>query len=301
MKYYITFCKHTKLPKEGDYEKVKFYFKYICTNYIGKPEEDLKYKDISIEIKITKDLISQWNLHPNKDLEKILFEFGKRYIIEKIKDETIQNKERLDLNIFDQDKKCPYNPDKIENFNNYSETIYIPEKSLNNNINYNQLAIKITKKRDYINSIFFNKYNEKLFLLKSERDTSQLNQSSYSENEFTCRICSLSNMVTNLNGRKLKEILNSSIQENKTLDLLEEYLISLVKNSGKIIKTFRNINKIRQAFPIHGDENSGLIDAYAYFGIKYPIENYNEVWKILLKYYLTSLENILNILTQEKE
>ena len=209
--------------------------------------------------------------------------------------------EEIFLATYDQPNTCPYNPDRIEDPDKYSEIIEIPEKSLQENINFNQLAAEIIEKRHNINVIFYDKYKCKLFLLKQEKDLLQLFKEANSEEELTYRLCSLANLVTNLNGNKIKEILSSSLKDNKTIDLFEEYLKSLTNNSEDIIKTFRNINKIRQAFPVHADENSGLNEAYKYFNIKYPIDNYNETWKKLLNNYSISLEKILNIFTQEKE
>lgn len=82
----------------------------------------------------------------------------------------------------------------------------------------------------------------------------------------------------------------------KSLQLLEAYLSLNNVSKSNIADTFRNINKIRQGYPIHGDRSKGVLDAHKYFKITYPITDYSAAWKVLLNSYLKALQQLLEIL-----
>jgi len=64
----------------------------------------------------------------------------------------------------------------------------------------------------------------------------------------------------------------------------------------EIIDTFRSINRLRQMYPIHGDNVDGVQEAHRYFGIEYPINNSSEAWKSILVFYRDALQRILEII-----
>ena len=147
--------------------------------------------------------------------------------------------------------------------------------------------------RDYINAIFKERHGGKLLILKEERDVLQFFISTNSSEEFIYRLSALRNVVTNLNEAILREITKIDDSQVKSLSLLEKYLLTYNNYDDFSIKVFRSINRLRQAYPIHGDNINGVQDAHKFFKLEYPISDYSESWKKLLINYLDALRRIL--------
>jgi hypothetical protein len=49
-------------------------------------------------------------------------------------------------------------------------------------------------------------------------------------------------------------------------------------------------------YPVHTDRAKGVLEAYNYFGIEYPTNNFQNTWEILLQNYHKLLSNLLNII-----
>ncbi len=82
----------------------------------------------------------------------------------------------------------------------------------------------------------------------------------------------------------------------KSIQLLEDYLNKSGVLKPQIIDTLRNINKMRQGYPVHGDRAKGVLEAHRYFAIEYPIADYGAAWKKLLNSYLETLQQLLKAL-----
>ena len=68
--------------------------------------------------------------------------------------------------------------------------------------------------------------------------------------------------------RKITGIDNSDI---KSISLVDEYLRKYKGYNDKITRVFKTINRLRQSYPIHGDNVSGVQDAHRFLNIPYPI------------------------------
>ena len=162
---------------------------------------------------------------------------------------------------------------------------------------FSELAAYIIDTRDNINTLFHKLHNAKLFILDQERDLLQLFRNAQSPEEFIFRVTSLRNIITNINDKILVELVNNNLTDNKSINLFESYLKIEFSNEYEesIIKIFRHINRLRMSYPIHSDQVDGIIEALKYFGLVYPIDDFSNAWKIILKQYKKSLEILLEL------
>jgi hypothetical protein len=160
------------------------------------------------------------------------------------------------------------------------------------------LCATIIEACDNINAVYHHKYNEKLVLLREERDLLQFFQDCESAEEFSCRISSLRNAATNLNVDSLRKVTGITDSKVQSIGLLEGYLIGIQGFQAEIIQPLKELNRLRQGYPVHGDRAAGVLDALAYFGISYPASDFSAAWRLLLQRYRETLQQILE-LTQE--
>lgn len=57
----------------------------------------------------------------------------------------------------------------------------------------------------------------------------------------------------------------------RSISLLDSYLKQFNNYDEVVIHTLRNINRLRQMYPFHGDNVAGVQEAHRYFGINYPV------------------------------
>lgn len=160
------------------------------------------------------------------------------------------------------------------------------------------MASSIIDARDNINAIFNLRNKDKLIVLVEERDLLQLFRDAQTMEEFFYRLCALANAATHMNTKCLRRLTQIEDTKVKSIQLLESYLDKIGIAGSKIIKTLRNINKLRQSYPVHGDRTKGVLEAHEYFTIEYPIADYSVTWKKLLKRYLEALQKLLKELKE---
>ena len=163
------------------------------------------------------------------------------------------------------------------------------------NVNENKLTASIITARDNINDIFYKKHKTKLLLLNEERNLLDFFQNANTVEEFSHRVASLGQVSQHLNIEILRSITKETNKEIKSIQLLDKFLTSLGKQSKEISETLKNLNRVRQGYPIHTDL-SGNIDALGYFGINYPIKDYDSAWQTLLNSYYVALDKLRQIL-----
>lgn len=163
----------------------------------------------------------------------------------------------------------------------------------------NKIAGEIIQYRDLINAIVYNKHKEKLLELDQERNLFDFFKSANSSEEFSHRIASLASLVGKMNKKLLIKLTDESDKTKGTIALLNSLIEVKYKNRSTAVETLRKINKLRQGYPIHTDKAKGIIDAYNYFEIEYPITDFQRAWKILLKKYMESLKQIFDLLKTE--
>jgi hypothetical protein len=89
-----------------------FPYSVVRSDLIGAPEETSSTKRFKLKLGISRSLASCWNLQPDK-LIKVLFEYGKRYVIQRLKDNTLTSEQELFLTSSSYPTVCPFDPDRI--------------------------------------------------------------------------------------------------------------------------------------------------------------------------------------------
>ncbi|MHC1574408.1 MAG: hypothetical protein ACXQTY_01185 [Candidatus Methanogasteraceae archaeon] len=129
----VRFGKPEPLPKNRDAVEYQFPFTVVDSSLIGSPEEESETKQHSIKVCITGVLVACWRsraLLSRPDLVKVLFEYGKRHIAEKLEGGTLSDKEELYLSTSNYPDECPFDPSMISDPSQASINVTIPEKSL---------------------------------------------------------------------------------------------------------------------------------------------------------------------------
>ena len=108
----VRFGKPYLLPPTRDAVEYQFPFTVVDSSLIGSPEEESETKQHSVKVGITGVLDACWRLS-RPDLVKVLFEYGKQHIVEKLKDGTLSDKEELRLLTSSHPSKCPFDPSTI--------------------------------------------------------------------------------------------------------------------------------------------------------------------------------------------
>jgi len=229
---------------------------------------------------------------------RVMYEYGKRHVIEKIREGTLSGSEEIDLHTGNAERPCPFDPERIENPMNAEVKVDLSEKKFMEDSSFLSLASSIIDARDNINAIFNLRNKDKLIILVEERDLLQFFRDAQTKEDFFYRLCALTNAATKMNNQCLRRLTKIADTQVKSIQLLESYLDKIGIQHNGIIKTLRNINKLRQGYPVHGDRTKGVLDAHKYFGLEYPITDYSASWKRLLEKYLDALQKLLNALKE---
>lgn len=287
----IQFTEVQSLPQTGKTTNdFIFYYNVTDENGIVSPPK-------TIAISISWMLNTMWGFQAS-DLIKVLVQIAKDKISEKIKEGTLNDFEEVVLLTNNSPNVSPYDP---KNLPDVAEAIYeveIGTKSLSEKVAENKLAAAIIEMRDIINAVFYSKNNQKLLLLNEERNLLDFFKPAITEEDFSHRIASLGQISRNLNVDVLRKLTSETDTSVKSVQLLDKLLITIGQSDKSIIDTLKYLGRIRQGYPIHTDV-AGIIEGLAYFKVNYPIEDYENAWKILLKSYLHSLKALYKIFSDE--
>ncbi|MBL4898776.1 MAG: hypothetical protein JKX76_03895 [Colwellia sp.] len=286
----ISFAQAHYLPSSRD--AIEFEFSY---HIIDEDQEDgSTVKQGVVKVSISGSLSSTWGFQIWDDpkeyylnLEKILLQYGAEKVIEKLKEGTLNQYEDVPLLTTNCPSICPYNPDDLIETKSAIYEVEMPQKKLIEEIQENNLAATIIETRDYINTFFKEGYNQKLIKLDQERNLLDLFKTANSEEELSHRTASLAQLSRSFNVKVLRELTGEIDKQKRSVELLGIFLKSKSIQDEKITKTLQCIGRIRTGYPVHTDANT--IKGLAYFGIDYPIKDYNDAWVTLLKKYLEIL------------
>jgi hypothetical protein len=278
--------------------ELSFPFRLVDSDLIGKPEEESKSTYHQISVVVTGSLVSSWNFTDDQ-LLRVMYEYGKRHVVEKIREGTLSEFEEIDLHTRNVELPCPFDPDRIENPIDSVVKVETDEKKFMEDSTTLALASSIIDARDNINAIFNLINKDKLIVLVEERDLLQLFRDVQTREEFSYRLCALANAATQMNIKCLRQLTQIEDTRVKSIELLESYIDKIGIQNKEFIKTLRNINKLRQGYPVHGDRIKGVLEAHKYFEIEYPIADFSTSWKILLKKYLEALHQLLKALKEK--
>jgi hypothetical protein len=298
MKKKIEFKSSIALGKTRDATDYLFQYDLVDSTFVGMPEEQNRTSHFDIKVGGTRSLLACWGLN-EADLIKVLFEYGKRHIVQKLKDGTLSDEEELLLSTSTAEVPCPFDPSRIQSPTGTTIEVDMGGASFMKDQAFLQLASSIIDTRDNINAIFSSIHKEKLITLNEERDLLQFFRDASTQEEFFYRICALANAATSFNLKILRKLTGISDTQMKSISLIETYLGKINSSSPAIIKTLRSINRIRQGYPVHGDQADGVLEAHRFFDLIYPIVDFSNSWKTLLIHYLNALKNLFNILKEK--
>jgi hypothetical protein len=275
-----------------------FNFSLVDSDLMDTPGETAATQFVTIQVSITDILKAMWsNQDPSLDIEKVLFQFAKRHLSEKLREGTLLPEEELWLTTTTQPPASPFESSRIHMKNGEAFEVELSGKPIMEDLTYMQLATKIIETRDYINAVANDKLAGRLLSLPSERDLLQLFREAKTEEDFIYRISALKNIATNLNEELLDKNIRTSKPITGSISLLEAYLKSLPDYDETPIKVLKSINRLRQAYPIHTDTADGVQDAHKFFGLAYPIKNYDEAWRAILVSYSDALKRIFEMIS----
>lgn len=240
-----------------------------------------------------------WSYNPERDypnLIKILLQYAKDWIIEKLKVGTLNEYEELLMLSTNYPLKPPFDPDNLPVTEQAEFEIEIGSKNISQEIEENKLAASIIETRDNINAIFYSKHKAKLLLLNEERNLLDFFKQANTEEEFSHRIASFGEVSRNLNIEILRKLTYTTDNQLKSIQLLKLFLEQNNVVGDSITETLKHIGRVRQGYPAHTDM-TGVISALDFFKLSYPIQNYEKAWLILLNSYLAELKQLYKILS----
>lgn len=263
-------------------------------------DNDNFFKDTNdeywIKITLTHFALIGWgfvdNLDTNK-LIKITFPFAVRFITERLKDGTLKEFEEIIISREDNFFPYPFDLNKIDKIEGFEIEFNSEKTDIGKRIQTNLIADSIIELRDNINALIYFKNKDILLKLGQERNILHLFRTIDNQEQFSYAIATLGNLVNDLNVDFLRKVTSNSDKDIKSFGLLEIFLNAIDTTPNESIEIFKTINRIRQGFPIHTDK-AEIIKNLKKIGIEYPIENHNDSWQILLKYYKNGLTDLLN-------
>ena len=123
----LTFQQPSWLPPHRLALECVFPFRMVDSSLVGKPEEKSRTSRHQIKVSASLSLIATWGFpiaanqptdYKIDDLVKVLFEYGSRYVVQKLETENnIELDEELDLDTSKAELPCPYDPSRIQNPN----------------------------------------------------------------------------------------------------------------------------------------------------------------------------------------
>ena len=108
----LTFVSFERLPTVGDYTDIRFNFSIVDTSLVGSPEEGTHTSQVKVLVRISRTLEAIWKLAPPQ-LDKVLYEFAKRHLQDKVSDGTDIPDEQVDLNTSTAPQECPCELERI--------------------------------------------------------------------------------------------------------------------------------------------------------------------------------------------
>lgn len=292
MKKTLVFQQPSMLQTGRDAIEYLFPYTLVDSSLVGAPEEKSRTSHFRIMVGASRTLHSCWELQEDQ-FERVLFEYGKRHVIEKIRDRTLSDKEELLLHTGNTEIPCPFDPSRIPSPVGATLEVEVGESKLLEDPSLLQLATLIIDARDNINALFNAKHKEKLIMLREERDLLNFFREASSHEELAYRVCSLTNAAIGMNVEALRKITGKSDPNTGSIDLLAEYLSQNGFSDKTIIEILRAVNKLRQAYPVHGDRAKGVLKAHEFFGLTYPCTDFRRAWRTFLSSYLDVLQRLL--------
>lgn len=280
----VTFTRGRWLPYSGrDGTEIAFDYSAVDSAFVGQPEETSKTRHGVIVVAISRWLSTGWGLDKDS-LAKVLFEYAKRHIREKVFDRTLGTHEEIELTTSNCPRKCPFDPVRIDMSFGKGYEFPVAQGNPVERADPLGLASQIIDVRDSIHALYGEKFGGRLLGLPSERCLLELFRTCGSQEEFGYRVPSLCTLATSFEGRSIDDV-----------GVLLRAKFS-VEGVNPIMDELQKFNQLRRMYPVHTDRASGVMAAHKHFGFEYPVQNYQGAWTKLLSAYFEVLSRILELL-----
>ncbi len=166
------------------------------------------------------------------------------------------------------------------------------------------LSDDISEVRDHINAISKRLLRERLLELPQERALIDLYKPATTSEEFSSRVQSLAGMAIAVNKAALAKAIGEEEPDKiGSLNLLQSWLKSLsdVSIVDDVCGILKRLNDLRKGYPAHGDNVDTVLEAYDFFDIRYPVEDFSAAWETILRKYQDAMESMLQFLADERD
>ena len=280
----VTFTGGRWLPYTGrDGSDIAFEYSAVDSAFVGQPEETSMARHGEIVVTISRWLSTSWGLDEDA-LAKVLFEYARRHIRDKVFDGALSTHEGIELTTSNCPKKCPFDPVRIDM--SFGKAYEFPVAGGNpiEKAAPSALASQIIDLRDNINALYGEKFGGRLLALPQERGLLELFRTCDSQEEFGYRAPSLCTLATSFEGMNVDDVgvlLRTKFSAERVSPIMNE---------------LQKFNQLRRMYPVHTDRAGGVIAAHQHFGLEYPVADHQLAWTKLLGAYFELLKRILELL-----
>ncbi len=112
----LSFSRPEKTKQGNQGIEYSFPFSVIDSSLIGKSEETAATSHYEVVVPIADVLLLIWRLN-EADLERVLFEFGKRHVVELVKTHSLPAEKAIEMQTlasWNSPNQCPFDPARIE-------------------------------------------------------------------------------------------------------------------------------------------------------------------------------------------
>lgn len=159
------------------------------------------------------------------------------------------------------------------------------------------LATEISTLHDNINTIFRDRFEGPLLSIPQTRSIQELSRMCLQEEEFRYLVPALCGLAIAINADYIKTQIQV-VPGMRPIDVLGRFLRGCFSNEkvNPIMDTFQNFNRLRRMYPTHVDHADGVQRAFGFFGLEFPIQDYQVAWTRLRTAYKEMLQLLIELL-----
>lgn len=281
-------------PKAGDSDAIAFAYSLIpqVPGSAGAPGiPDSGY----VTVDISRTLSTMWHLD-RAGVAPILLEYAKQHLSGKIADSSLSSVEEIQLSSSNAPWEPPFDPSQLPSALPLEFDVHVPEAPPPDEIELATLASQVIDLRDNINALYGERHNTRLLTLPQERALLELSRPCATREEFAFRLSSLCGLATAIDTSGFDRLLGAAdgagSLDKFSLHLRQTYPGDSVE---RVIQVLVNLNRLRRMFPIHSDRAGGVIQAAQYFGLEFPVTDYQPAMLKLLASYRDALRDLLSL------
>ncbi len=239
----------------------------------------------SVEINISRTLQAVWGVSDDE-----LPIVSGSLAVDNILRDAYGEHRSITLNTFTASRTSPQRP-QFE----VGELVPVPARGMAEEERMAQitfLAYDISEIRDQINAISKHVIGERVLELPQERALIEMYKPVQTSEDFANRLSSLAGLITAINKDAIKNHLTIPSSDTRgSISLVEALLtnFSSTDEAVSVCDVLKQVNYLRQGYPVHGDNLDRVLPAHDFFGIPYPINDSGSAWEIIIKRYFEAM------------